>query len=100
MVRAGLLCVSCFNREREVILGRNARKSKPKALPLHKMKLGHIVDGKMTVVHLPAVNDAIEGALTILRKSGGKGAISWVGAGVQRLAGTEGTAIKRRSTKA
>lgn len=89
MVRGGLLCVSCFNREREVILGRNARNTTPKAPALPKTKLGHIVDGKVTVVHLPAVKDAVEGALTILRKAGGKGTISWVGAGVQRLAASE-----------
>ena len=77
MVRNGLLCVSCFNREREVVRGRNARNTRPRAPPLHGMHVGRIVDGQFSIVHLPAVKDAIEAALTVMKESGGRAMVAW-----------------------
>ena len=84
MVRDGELCVSCFNREREVMLGRNARKTKPRDLVLRSQSVGYIVDACMSVAQLPAIKDSVEGALTVMRRSGGKALVAWVGTGVQQ----------------
>jgi len=68
MVRRGELCVSCFNREREVVKGRNARKTKPR-LVLREVHLTRLLDGRASVQRIPLAIDAVEAALTIFRRS-------------------------------
>jgi hypothetical protein len=52
MVCKGVLCVSCFNREREVILGKNSRGTKPR-LQLKPLVVDYSVDGATTQLKIP-----------------------------------------------
>lgn len=86
MVRGGLLCVSCFNREREVVLGRNARKNAPRAAPLIEFTIGCIQAGRQTVTKTLPVKDGIEAALTVMRMTKGSAMVGWASSGVVRTA--------------
>lgn len=82
MVRGGMICVSCFNREREVVLGRNARNTAPKALTLFDTNVGYIVDAQLVVERVAPTKDGAEAVLRIIRRSGGTALVAWVGRGV------------------
>lgn len=85
MVRDGMICVSCFNREREVLRGQNARGTKPRVLVLREVSVACIVDQRVSVARLAVAKDAVEGALTVIRKSGGTALVAWIGMGVQPI---------------
>lgn len=81
MVRGGTICVSCFNREREVLAGRNAKGTKPR-LRLQAVTVALIEDGRMEVQRLPVAKDRLEAALTVMRRRGAGAMVGWVSSGV------------------
>jgi hypothetical protein len=86
LVRDHTICVSCYNREREVLHGANAKGAKPKKWSGLFMsdsvylKNGRAVRDKFTV----PVLDRIEAVLTILRVKESKG-VMWTSPKIQRL---------------
>lgn len=90
MVRGGTICVSCFNREREVLAGRNAKGTKPR-LVLEAVTVAVVNAGRMEVHRLPLAIDRVEAALTVMRRTGPGAMVSWVSGGlVQMEAESEG----------
>ncbi len=66
----GRICISCYNRGREVIKGRNARGTAPKFLPpLISASVDYLVEGKKQHVTLEQVTDLMEARLSLVRKS-------------------------------
>lgn len=84
LVRAKTVCVSCFNREKEVLAGRNSKGAKPKKWGgLFYTRAAYIVDNKAIVVDLPnPVIDRIEVALTMIRR--GRRSVAWARPAVTR----------------
>jgi hypothetical protein len=84
LVRAHSICVSCFNREKEVIAGRNSKGAKPKKWGgLFYTRAAFVADGKAIVVDLPdPVIDRIEVALTMIRR--GHKSVAWARPSVMR----------------
>lgn len=85
----GLICVSCFNREREVIKGRDAKGNRP-GLVLLPLEVA-TVDGqrRRAVARVPLARDRVEVALTALR--GGAAMVGWAAPGViDEEAGSQG----------
>jgi len=72
LVRDGTLCVSCYNREREVVHQRNAKGSRPqKWAGLRPITvIGIADDGTKTVLKLPLARDLTEAILTMHRRTG------------------------------
>ncbi len=77
LVRAHTVCVSCFNREKEVIAGRNSKGAKPKKWGgLFYSRAAYVADGKAIVIDMPdPVIDRIEVALTMIRR--GHKSVAW-----------------------
>ncbi len=84
MVRGGTICVSCFNREREVLAGRNAKGTKPK-LALHAVTVALVEGGHLEVARIPVAKDRLEGALTVMRRGGAASMTTWVSGGVAHV---------------
>lgn len=62
------LCVSCYNRQRELIHGRNARGSVPKKIkPLEKRRVALCVDGKVKIRESEYTADHVELIVAELR---------------------------------
>lgn len=82
-------CISCYNREREMALGRNARGNIPAELlatsRLRPVSLHVIVDGQVHLKRADAV-DVREPVVHVLRTTKGALAFAFAGAGVQRRA--------------
>lgn len=84
LVRAHTICVSCFNREKEVIAGRNSKGAKPKKWgALFYSRAAYVADNKAIVVDLTdPVIDRIEVALTMIRR--GHTSVAWARPAVTR----------------
>jgi hypothetical protein len=84
LVRARTICVSCFNREKEVIAGRNSKGAKPKKWGgLFFTRAAYVADGKAIVVDMKdPVIDRIEVALTMIRR--GHKSVAWARPAVTR----------------
>ena len=64
----GHLCVSCYNREREWILGRNARGRAPVAHPkLHRLSVCYRTGGRVKVLEKPYCAGVDELVIAALR---------------------------------
>lgn len=79
LVRAHTLCLSCYNREREVIHGRNAKGARPKKWK--GLFTIWVTYGTATAVRrerfAQPVNDHLEAALTVLRRDDRPAFIGW-----------------------
>ena len=84
LVRSHTICVSCFNREKEVLAGRNSKGAKPKKWSaLFYTRAAYIEDGVAMVVDLrDPVIDRIEVALTMMRR--GHKSVAWARPAVKR----------------
>lgn len=69
LVRSHTICVSCYNREREIRIGQNAKGARPKKWRgLFHTRVAYIANGHVVVApHPDPVIDRIELALTMLR---------------------------------
>ena len=72
----GRICVNCYNREREMISGRNSRGNVPTKLlatrPLHAVEFAISVDGHVEYRRVSGVVDQTEAMLQILRTTTGR----------------------------
>ncbi|MFM0165687.1 hypothetical protein PQR39_35295 [Paraburkholderia sediminicola] len=84
LVRAHTICVSCFNREKEVIAGRNSKGAKPKKWGgLFYTRAAYVEGGRAFVVDLTdPVIDRAEVALTMIRR--GHKSVVWARPAVTR----------------
>lgn len=83
----GSICVSCYNREREVLIGKNAKGGKPifgKAVGT--AMLACFLDGGKTtqVRRMDKVVTRLEGLLSVLRTESKTVSFGWVGTSVIR----------------
>ncbi|RKP44715.1 hypothetical protein D7S86_27190 [Pararobbsia silviterrae] len=78
LVRGGTICVSCFNREKEVVSGANAKGAKPRKWSgLFFSSVTYVTWSRAVVqVHPDPVVDRIELALTMLRRGHERG-VAW-----------------------
>lgn len=83
----GSICVSCYNREREVLIGKNAKGGKP----IHGKSIGTaivacVVDsGRKAQVHrMDKVSSRLEAVLSVLRSESTSISFGWVGSGMTR----------------
>lgn len=81
----GSICVSCYNREREVLIGKNAKGGKP----IYGKLVGSatvacvIDDGKKTQVRrMDKVASRLEAVLSVLRLEAKATAFGWVGSSI------------------
>lgn len=79
----GGLCVSCFNREREVIKGADAKGAKPRmwAERLAPRTSGVVVGGAVRAVRQPLAVGALEVGLRAMRGDPSVSAMCWVSVG-------------------
>lgn len=85
LVRQQTICVSCFNREREVLLGANAKGAKPKKWQLMRPRVAYVRDSRvMREAMATPVVDRAEVALTLLRRPGAVG-VMWAPAPILKL---------------
>ncbi len=64
-----LTCISCYNRERELVQGRNARGCKPIHLaPLGPVSLAYRVGSRVSQVTLRRVSGMLEAELSVVRR--------------------------------
>ena len=86
LVRDHTICVSCYNREREVLKGANAKGAKPKKWKhLYFARVGLVSGGALRVEQLSQpVSDQFEAALTVMRRSGRPQYLSWTGGSIQQ----------------
>lgn len=77
LVREHTICVSCYNREREVLLGANAKGARPKKWArLFHARAAYLAGTKVVVTALPdPVLDRVEVMLTTFRR--GRRAAAW-----------------------
>lgn len=65
----GRLCVSCFNREREWIKGKNAKGTRPTRMkPLAPVSIACLVESSVSEITVPLATGILEAALSCLRK--------------------------------
>lgn len=86
----GRLCISCWNRARELRLGRNARGNKPIELmqkPLCPVELLVAVDGEVRALRDRETSGLVESLIQVLRTTKGEIAFGFAGAGIQRQHG-------------
>lgn len=69
LVRCHTICVSCYNREREVLHGKNGKGARPKKWAgLHTTRIAKVVGNSMEIMQFAhPVFDCLESVLTILR---------------------------------
>jgi hypothetical protein len=79
LVREHTTCVSCYNREREVRKGRNAKGAKPKKWRhLHWVQLASVAGGRLTIERFDhPVIDRLEAIYTLLRRKDGPRVMAW-----------------------
>jgi hypothetical protein len=77
LVRDHTICVSCYNREREVLVGANAKGAAPKKwVGLFRARAAYLAGTRVVVVPMPdPVVDRIEVGLTMIRR--GRRAVAW-----------------------
>lgn len=64
------LCVSCYNRQREYLIGKNSRGTAPaKMRPLARRAVRYLVDGEMRTLTMDLTADTTELIVAILRDS-------------------------------
>lgn len=74
----GRICVSCYNRVREVAVGKNARGNAPsKIQPLCDVQFRAIINDQSKVIRAFGVIDAIEPAIHTLRTTPGKASFAY-----------------------
>lgn len=72
------VCVSCINREYEVVRGVNAKGSPPSRLkPLYPLALTYTADGESRSTCFPRVTGRIEAMLRVLRTQQGEVEFAW-----------------------
>lgn len=65
-----MMCVSCYNRQREALLGRNAKGTVPVKLgPLHRRSIRYLHGGELCTLVLKQTIDIDELVVTALRDS-------------------------------
>lgn len=65
-----MICVSCYNREREILRGRNAKGTAPSRLPpLQPRRLWYLSGRAPTVLAMPRAVDTVELVVAALRDS-------------------------------
>jgi hypothetical protein len=88
LVRGHSICVSCFNREREVLKGANAKGAKPKKWKhLFYARIGLVSDKGFRVEQLShPVHDVFEAMLTVNRRPAADRPqfLCWTGGVIQR----------------
>lgn len=79
LIRNQTICVSCFNREREVLRGANAKGATPKKWNrLFRTTATYVSQGALQLESLATpVIDRSEALLTILRRTPGQVAFAW-----------------------
>lgn len=76
----GIRCVSCYNREREVMAGKNAKGTAPVKLgPLFPINLSYIVDGSPQRFSTKCARDLMEPMVSVLRTTRGSIAFAFLG---------------------
>lgn len=76
----GTRCVSCYNRERELAAGKNAKGTAPvKVGPLFPVDLKVLVDGVPGRYHSDRVRDLLEPMVAVLRQTKGSVAFAFAG---------------------
>lgn len=80
LVREQTICVSCYNREREVLAGANAKGAPPKKWSqLYRTKAAYVVPAGYRLEQLSTpVRDRAEAILTVLRRTPGPVSFAWV----------------------
>lgn len=69
----GRVCVSCYNREREVLNGRDGRGKVPKSLPMVRpYQVAAVVNGHLRSVRVAYAADGPEAVLQVLRNTSGE----------------------------
>jgi hypothetical protein len=63
----GERCISCYNRQRELRSGRNARGNIPVKLQLRPVRYRESVDGRTRIISAPDVVDLMEPIVHTLR---------------------------------
>lgn len=79
LVRNGTMCVSCYNREREVVHGKNAKGARPKKWrDLFFVQIGWVADGGLNIENFDhPVRDRLEAMYTLLRRKDGPRVMAW-----------------------
>ena len=84
----GSICVSCYNREREVLIGKNAKGGKPIfGKPIGTAALACIFDSgqrHVQVRRMDKVTSRYEGVLSVLRTEATTVSFGWIGAAMRR----------------
>jgi hypothetical protein len=77
LVRDHTICVSCYNREREVIHGANAKGARPKKwASLFRTRAAYLTGTRTVVVDHPSpVSSRVELALTLMRQGHFRGVV-------------------------
>lgn len=74
----GCICVSCYNREREVLIGRNSKGSTPvRCRKIYSKALMFVVDGKVVMRQFDHVASAVEAMTTAIRQERGEVMFAW-----------------------
>lgn len=64
------LCISCYNRQRERVIGRNAKGAAPiKLVPLCRRRVRYVADGQVASLVLDLSQDMTELVVAVLRDS-------------------------------
>lgn len=79
------ICVSCYNRRREAVIGRNARGNAPsKLVVLRSVRFRAVAEGKARLVQADAVADLFEPVLQTMRTTVGAVAFAYAAPGPVR----------------
>lgn len=80
------VCVSCINREYEIVRGVNAKGSAPSRLkPLHAVAVAYAVDGEVRITSIPRATGRLEAMLRVLRTQNGEVEFSWAPSALPQL---------------
>ncbi|WNC88836.1 hypothetical protein RI103_14125 [Paraburkholderia sp. FT54] len=62
------LCISCYNRQREQVVGKNAKGTRPvKLAPLHRRSISYVTGGTLKSMTVERSLDAMELIVAVLR---------------------------------
>ncbi|WP_175108354.1 hypothetical protein [Pararobbsia alpina] len=86
------LCISCYNRQREQVIGANAKGTKPVKLPpLHRRSISYMAGGKLKTETIDRSLDTTELIVAVLRDERYAVQFGWQApAGVRALLQFEG----------
>jgi hypothetical protein len=68
----GLRCISCYNREREWVVGANAKGTPPTMAPLRPRRIRIVLNGQATELRAERTRDTAEMVLGVLRVGEGR----------------------------